>query len=204
MYLTEAPMLRQHNPLRDPCRSARKTASLAAPRPSDRRPDPPERPHGVPRLPSRGHPGTLFVCKGAANSMRPPTFRAAAAQGAFAYVSERVRYPATTLPCPAGSPTSGRPARHGLTDRCCLRPPQASCGIAGITGTKGKTTTAYYLKSILDAEARPADSGRETALLSTIVTDDGRGAQARQADHAGAAGSPAPPLRNAVSAGRTI
>ena len=50
--------------------------------------------------------------------------------------------------------------------------PSGALTVTGITGTKGKTTTAYYLKSILDAWLS-AQSHRESAILSTIVTDDG-------------------------------
>ena len=50
--------------------------------------------------------------------------------------------------------------------------PSGKLHITGITGTKGKTTTAYYIKSIVDTWLA-AQGHRESALLSTIVTDDG-------------------------------
>ena len=37
----------------------------------------------------------------------------------------------------------------------------------GITGTKGKSTTAYYIKSILDSYMKEVD-GTDTAILSSI------------------------------------
>src|SRR5699024_2937457 len=50
--------------------------------------------------------------------------------------------------------------------------PSGELKITGITGTKGKTTTAYYFKSIVDTWLA-GQNHRESALLSTIVTDDG-------------------------------
>ncbi len=74
-------------------------------------------------------------------------------------------------PCPAsGSPISGRPWAC-LADRAYGHP-SGALTITGITGTKGKTTTAYYIKSIVDAWLA-GQGHRESAMLSTIVTDDG-------------------------------
>ena len=50
--------------------------------------------------------------------------------------------------------------------------PSRRMTMIGVTGTKGKTTTAYYIKSIVDAWLA-GQGHRESALLSTIVTDDG-------------------------------
>ena len=45
--------------------------------------------------------------------------------------------------------------------------------LTGITGTKGKTTTAWYLKGMLDAWEREK-GGQETGLLSTVENYDGK------------------------------
>ncbi|HIT05448.1 MAG TPA: UDP-N-acetylmuramoyl-L-alanyl-D-glutamate--2,6-diaminopimelate ligase [Candidatus Scybalocola faecipullorum] len=45
--------------------------------------------------------------------------------------------------------------------------PENAMKIIGITGTKGKTTTAYMIKSILEA------SGCKTGLIGTVEIDDG-------------------------------
>ena len=111
-------------------------------------------------------PGTLFVCKGAA--FREEFLRDAARQGAFAYVGER-SYPDVPLPC---LEVSDIRAAMGLLADLAYGHPSAGLRVTGITGTKGKTTTAYYLKSILDLHLART-GGRESALLSTIVTDDG-------------------------------
>ena len=111
-------------------------------------------------------PRTLFICKGA--KFKEDYLRQAMERGAFAYVSETA-YPAVPLPCIRV--TDIRQAMGLLADRAYGHP-SGKLSVTGITGTKGKTTTAYYIKSVLDAwlEGR---GHRESALLSTIVTDDG-------------------------------
>lgn len=111
-------------------------------------------------------PDALFICKGAA--FKPEYLAQAAQRGALAYVSETV-YPQIPLPCLRV--TEIREAMALLADRAWGHP-SGRLRIAAVTGTKGKTTTAYYIKSILD-ERRRALGERETAILSTIVTDDG-------------------------------
>ncbi len=112
-------------------------------------------------------PGTLFLCKGAA--FHSGYLRQAAAQGAIAYVSE-TEYP-DVPELPAILVTDIRRAMALLADLAWGHP-SGAIPITGITGTKGKTTAAYFLKSILDSQ-RQAEGKRPTAILSTIVTDDG-------------------------------
>ncbi|MBM6924911.1 Mur ligase family protein [Pseudoflavonifractor phocaeensis] len=111
-------------------------------------------------------PRTLFVCKGA--KFKEDYLHQAMDSGAFVYVSEKV-YPDVPLPCL--EVTDIRQAMGLLAD-LAYGHPSGQLHITGLTGTKGKTTTAYYIKSILDAWLA-GQNHRESALLSTIVTDDG-------------------------------
>lgn len=111
-------------------------------------------------------PGTLFLCKGA--RFKVDYLRDAMEKGAFAYVSE-TPYPDVPLPC---IPVTDIRTAMGLIADLAYRHPSGRLQITGLTGTKGKTTTAYYIKSILDCYLA-GQGRRESALLSTIVTDDG-------------------------------
>jgi len=109
-------------------------------------------------------PGGLFLCKGAA--FRPEYLRSALQKGCFAYVSE-VDYGLG----PCIKVTDVR-AAMGLLADLAWGHPSGAVEVIGITGTKGKTTTAYFIKSILDAW-REKQGLPPVGLLSSIVTDDG-------------------------------
>ncbi len=111
-------------------------------------------------------PETLFVCKGA--RFKADYLTDAMKKGAFAYVSEVV-YPEIPLPC---IQVNDIRTAMGLIADLAYHHPSGKLQITGLTGTKGKTTAAYYIKSILDCHLA-AQNRRESALLSTIVTDDG-------------------------------
>lgn len=113
----------------------------------------------------KAQPGSLFLCKGAA--FRQTYLDQALRQGAAAYVSEEV-YP---VPVPCIQVTDIRRAIGLLADRAWGHPSH-SLEVIGLTGTKGKTTTAYFLKAILDAW-REEQGLHRVGLLSTVVTDDG-------------------------------
>lgn len=110
-------------------------------------------------------PGSLFVCKGAA--FRPDYLSQALSKGAVAYVSETPY----NVPAPCIRVTDIRAAMGVLADAAWGHP-SGKLSVVGITGTKGKTTTAYFIKSILDAW-RGEEGLPPVGLLSTIVTDDG-------------------------------
>ncbi|MDO4323549.1 MAG: UDP-N-acetylmuramyl-tripeptide synthetase [Lachnospiraceae bacterium] len=111
--------------------------------------------------------GTLFICKGAA--FREEYLAEAAGRGASSYISE-VSYE-------AGQALTGlivtdiRKAMAVASAVFFGYVPGRPC-LTGITGTKGKTTTAWYLKAMLDEWM--AEQGRAaTGLLSTIQNYDG-------------------------------
>ena len=111
-------------------------------------------------------PGTLFLCKGA--HFRPEFLEAAREQGAFAYVSE-TPYPQAGLPCIQVSDM--RQAIAPLAD-LFYDHPSGKLKVIGLTGTKGKSSTAYYLKYILD-EYMAQRGGPESGIISSIDTYDG-------------------------------
>jgi len=111
-------------------------------------------------------PGTLFLCKGAHFDV---TFLAQAAQnGAIAYLSE-VPYPQVTLPCLQVSDM--RRTMAPVAD-FFFGHPSGKLPVIGVTGTKGKSTTTYYLKYILD-EYEAARGRGESGVISSIDTYDG-------------------------------
>lgn len=54
----------------------------------------------------------------------------------------------------------------------CYGHPSGRLKVVGFTGTKGKSTSAYYLKSVLDAWQAGQRRG-ETGVISSIDTYDG-------------------------------
>ena len=106
--------------------------------------------------------GTFFVCKG--YTFKKEYLEMAAGQGAVLYMAETdygVSLPKILV----------KDIRRAasLAARWFYGNPGEALFVTGITGTKGKTTTAYILKSILDA-GRP---GR-TAVFSTMEVFTGR------------------------------
>ena len=109
--------------------------------------------------------GDLFVCKGAA--FKEAYLDQAIKSGAAAYVSA-VDY-GKDLPCLKVSDVR---AAMGTVADLAYGHPSGRLHIAGVTGTKGKTTTVFFVKSILDCW-REAQNLHPAGLLSGILTDDG-------------------------------
>ncbi|WEV71107.1 UDP-N-acetylmuramoyl-L-alanyl-D-glutamate--2,6-diaminopimelate ligase [Lactobacillus sp. ESL0785] len=101
---------------------------------------------------------TLFFCKGV--GFRPTYLSMAKDNGANCYVAEQ--------PYPEGKGMHALIVRDvskamALLSAAFFRFPQDDLFVVAITGTKGKTTTAYFLKGMLDQI-----NGGRTALISSV------------------------------------
>lgn len=118
--------------------------------------------------------GSLFLCKG--NAFREEYLTEAIRRGAVCCVTERrmdVEFPYILV-------DNVRKAQ-AVIGAFYYDNPHRQLSLTGITGTKGKTTTAYYLKAILDEWQRSRKTkqnnfGKEGScgLLSTICSWDGK------------------------------
>lgn len=112
-------------------------------------------------------PGCLFVCKGAA--FRPAFLASALDAGAAAYLCDE------TLAAPLAQSGHAAPRivasdvrrAMALIAAAIYGNPDERLNVIGITGTKGKSTTAYMLRSIFAA------AGVDASILGSIETDDG-------------------------------
>jgi UDP-N-acetylmuramoyl-L-alanyl-D-glutamate--2,6-diaminopimelate ligase len=110
----------------------------------------------------RVHDGSVFFCVRGFGVDGHDWAAEAVARGAIAVVAERpldVSVPLVVVP-------DARAALAAASDEFWGRPTEA-LPVAGVTGTSGKTTTAYLLHSILEA------AGRRPGLHGTIETQIG-------------------------------
>lgn len=111
-------------------------------------------------------PGTLFICKGA--HFKVEFLQSAMEQGAFAYIAEKP-YEGVDLPCL--QVTNVRLTMALLAD-FYYNHPSGKLSVVGITGTKGKSSTTYYLKYIFD-EYLAAKKQKPSWVVGGIETYDG-------------------------------
>jgi UDP-N-acetylmuramyl-tripeptide synthetase len=112
--------------------------------------------------------GTLFICKGV--NFKVSYLEEAALRGAALYVSEKKYDLDIDYPCIIVKDI--RKTMPLLAD-LFYDSPTEKMNLVGITGTKGKTTTINYFKSIID-EYLLAQGKKESGILSTIETYDGK------------------------------
>ena len=113
---------------------------------------------------------TLFICKGTA--FKPAYLEDALSKGAICYVSEQ-RY--SDIHADKDVPyilvSDIRKAMPYLAEEF-FKNPAKDLNLTGIGGTKGKSTTAYYFKAIVDDYLK--DQGeKESAIISSIDVYDG-------------------------------
>lgn len=111
---------------------------------------------------------TLYICKGI--KYKPEYLSEAIQNGAMIYVAERENASESSFPH-----IVVKDIRKSLAVISSLYYdyPAQKINMIGLTGTKGKSTTAYYIKSILDHYMK-SQNAPDTAIVSSIDTYDGK------------------------------
>lgn len=116
-------------------------------------------------------PDHLFVCKGAA--FKPAYLEQALEAGCVAYLCDDSRADELAAVAPHVSALvvrdDGLRTAMALSSAACWGHPDNKLEVVGITGTKGKSTTAYMLRAILDA----CHDTPQSAIMGSIDTFDG-------------------------------
>jgi acetylglutamate kinase len=111
--------------------------------------------------------GTLFICKGA--HFKGQYLSDALERGAFAYLADHPYPEGGQAPCILVCDV--RRAMALLAD-FYYNHPSRKLNVVGVTGTKGKSSTSYYLKYIFD-EYEAGQGRPESGVLGSIDTYDG-------------------------------
>lgn len=111
---------------------------------------------------------TLYICKGI--KYKPEYLSEAIQNGAMIYVAEIENASESNFPH-----IIVKDIRKSLAVISSLYYdyPAQKINMIGLTGTKGKSTTAYYIKSILDHYMK-SQNAPDTAIVSSIDTYDGK------------------------------
>ena len=111
---------------------------------------------------------TMFICKGAA--FKPVYLRNSVNQGAVCYVSEKKYELEQAIPYLVVKDI--REAMPVLAD-CFYHSPWKELKVTGVGGTKGKSTSVYYMKAIVD-DYLAAQNKKDSAVISSIDIYDGK------------------------------
>ena len=114
-------------------------------------------------------PGDLFVCKGAA--FKPEFLAGALEKGAVAYLCDEAHADALAEVAPDTPALVTDDLRRAMAvaSAAAFGRPDLDIPVIGITGTKGKTTAAYMLRSIVEAAHGEGTCG----IMGTVETYDG-------------------------------